>query len=215
MSKARGEGVPSGPCNTRSCHESAFGERVRYFLDTEFIEDGKTIDLISFALVPDEGYSFYKCNLDCNLGAASPWVREHVLPHLPPFGDKEWAPRAQIRDELLSYLGYPSPVHNELRGLPGSGAPPKESPEFWGYYSDYDWVAFCQLWGRMIDLPEGMPMHCLDVKQLAHELGVRKPKDIGAEQTGGQHDALRDALWTRDYYYKLRALQEQRRVEVR
>ena len=37
--------------------------------------------------------------------------------------------------------------------------------EFYGYYCDYDWVAFCWLFGKMIDLPHGFPMHCTDLKQ--------------------------------------------------
>lgn len=182
---------------------------MRYFLDTEFIEDGRRIDLISIALVPDEGKPFYRCNLDCNLGAASPWVRDNVLPHLPPFGDAAWAVRTQIRDELLSYLGYSSPVPG-FDGLPGVGHVPTP-PEFWGYYADYDWVVFCQLWGRMIDLPEGFPKYCLDVRQLAHEVGVSRPKEIGAEQTQGAHNALKDALWTRGYFRKLREVEARKR----
>lgn len=38
-------------------------------------------------------------------------------------------------------------------------------PEFYGYYSDYDWVVFCWLFGRMIALPTGFPMYCIDLKQ--------------------------------------------------
>ena len=36
---------------------------------------------------------------------------------------------------------------------------------FYGYYSDYDWVVFCWLFGKMIDLPNGFPMYCIDLKQ--------------------------------------------------
>lgn len=42
-------------------------------------------------------------------------------------------------------------------------------PKFYGYYADYDWVVFCWLFGRMIDLPEGFPMYCRDLKQLLDE----------------------------------------------
>lgn len=38
-------------------------------------------------------------------------------------------------------------------------------PEFYGYYSDYDWVVLCWLFGRMINLPKGFPMYCIDLKQ--------------------------------------------------
>ena len=37
--------------------------------------------------------------------------------------------------------------------------------EFYGYYCDYDWVVFCWLFGRMIDLPKDFPMYCIDLKQ--------------------------------------------------
>lgn len=38
-------------------------------------------------------------------------------------------------------------------------------PQFYAYYTDYDWVAFCWLFGKMIDLPKGFPMYCIDLKQ--------------------------------------------------
>jgi len=42
-------------------------------------------------------------------------------------------------------------------------------PKFYGYYSDYDWVVFCWLFGKMIDLPKGFPMYCIDLKQMFDE----------------------------------------------
>lgn len=42
-------------------------------------------------------------------------------------------------------------------------------PEFYAYYADYDWVAFCWLFGKMIDLPKGFPMYCRDLKQFFDE----------------------------------------------
>jgi hypothetical protein len=66
-------------------------------------------------------------------------------------------------------------------------------PEFWGYYADYDWVAVCQLFGRMVDLPKGWPMYCRDLKQWCDELG--NPHLPG--QTG-EHHALADAQWNRE-----------------
>lgn len=38
-------------------------------------------------------------------------------------------------------------------------------PEFYGYYSSYDHVTLCWLFGKMIDLPEGFPMYTIDLKQ--------------------------------------------------
>ena len=68
-----------------------------------------------------------------------------------------------------------------------------DKPEFWAYYADYDWVVLCQLYGRMIDLPEGWPRYCRDVKQLRDSLG-NPPL---AKQETGEHNALADALWTK------------------
>lgn len=42
-------------------------------------------------------------------------------------------------------------------------------PEFWAYFADYDWVVFCSLWGRMLDLPVGFPKYCRDLKQILDE----------------------------------------------
>lgn len=42
-------------------------------------------------------------------------------------------------------------------------------PEFYAYYADYDWVAFCWLFGKMMNLPKGFPMYCRDLKQLLDE----------------------------------------------
>lgn len=41
----------------------------------------------------------------------------------------------------------------------------KFKPEFYGYYADYDHVAFCWLFGKMIDLPKEFPMYTIDLKQ--------------------------------------------------
>lgn len=43
------------------------------------------------------------------------------------------------------------------------------NPEFYAYYANYDWVAFCWLFGKMMDLPKGFPMYCRDLKQTMDE----------------------------------------------
>ncbi len=66
-------------------------------------------------------------------------------------------------------------------------------PELWGYYSAYDHVAFCQLFGTMMDLPKGFPMYTRDIKQLCDALGnPRLP-----EQGKNEHNALADAKWNK------------------
>jgi len=158
----------------------------KYFFDTEFIEDGRTIDLVSIGMVSEDGRSLYLGNMDADFAKASDWVRENVFPHLPLREDLSckyipcfWKSRTDIRNAVLDFCN------------------PHEhgNPEFWGYFADYDWIVLCQLFGRMIDLPQGWPMYCGDVKQLADS--VQAPKLPEPENA---HNALTDARWNRDYY---------------
>jgi hypothetical protein len=157
---------------------------MRVFFDTEFIEDGRTIDLISIGAVREDGHQFYAENADCDLSRASPWVRENVLPYLR--GGIERKTRQSLRIDFQNFVG--------------------EIPEFWAYYAAYDWIVLCQLYGTMMDLPEGWPYYCLDVKQLAVSLGDPKLP----EQTNGEHHALNDALWTMKAWHYLQSLSEGR-----
>lgn len=68
-------------------------------------------------------------------------------------------------------------------------------PIFYGYYCDYDWVLFCSLFGRMLDLPKGYPMYCRDLKQMMDELNLTKEwKDMNVPGDN-EHHALADARW--------------------
>ena len=55
---------------------------MRYWFDTEFIDDGLTIDLISIGIVSEDERELYLENAHFDLGAASTWVRENVFPKL-------------------------------------------------------------------------------------------------------------------------------------
>jgi hypothetical protein len=57
---------------------------------------------------------------------------------------------------------------------------------------------FCQLFGRMIDLPKGWPMFCLDLRQVIAE--TEAPKIPAPE---GEHNALVDARWNYELYQHL------------
>lgn len=43
------------------------------------------------------------------------------------------------------------------------------NPQFYAYFADYDWVVFCWLFGRMLDLPKNFPYYCRDLKQMLDE----------------------------------------------
>lgn len=153
---------------------------MKIWFDTEFIEDGRTIDLISIGMVREDSSILYAENAECDLSRASPWVTANVVPHLT--GQR--LSRAEIAQRVKDFAG--------------------ESPEFWSYFADYDWVALCQLYGTMMDLPSGWPMFCLDVKQWAVMLG----DPMLPAQTSTEHHALADAQWTREAWEFLRATTE-------
>lgn len=142
---------------------------MKIWFDTEFIEDGKTIDLLSIGMVNEAGDHLYLESADCDRSLASDWVKENVLPHMKGGG----VSRLQIAHAVKAFAG--------------------SSPEFWAYYADYDWVVLCQLYGTMMDLPDGWPMYCRDLKQLMDDIGAEKsPIENDAE-----HNALADAVWTK------------------
>ncbi|RAV32032.1 polyadenylate-specific 3'-exoribonuclease AS [Corynebacterium heidelbergense] len=154
---------------------------MRYFYDTEFIEDGRTIDLISVGVVAEDGREFYAVSTEFNAAAAGSWVRRHVLPQLPPRSNPAWMSRAELRQALYSFL---------LPGArPGQRLPYDQRPELWAWVGAYDHVAIAQLWGDMTALPRELPRYTRELRQLWEFAG--RPKLPAPPQ--GAHDALVDA----------------------
>lgn len=161
----------------------------RVYYDTEFIEDGRTIDLISIGIVTDDGREYYAVNRDAPWKRIKrhDWLRENVLPSLPqPHGDwileapKRWP--INFMDPLVKRRDV---IAREVRDFLLDIA----DRELWAWYGAYDHVVLCQLWGSMVDLPDGIPMWTNDLRQEAERLGnPRLP-----EQPSGVHNALEDA----------------------
>lgn len=195
-------------------------EEMKYWYDCEFIEDGGTIDLISIGIVAEDGRELYMQSIGFTYHMANEWVRENVFPHLErcplsiiglqsqlrahykgqcTFEEPEkgiagayaacpWRTREQMKREILAFMDV------EQYG----------KPELWGYYSAYDHVAFCRLFGTMMDLPKGYPMYTRDIKQLCVSLGdPRLP-----EQGKGEHHALADARWNKTAWEFLKGLEK-------
>ncbi len=166
---------------------------MKYFYDTEFIEDGKTIQLISIGVVAEDGRELYLIHghAPWDRIVNNEWLRDNVMSSLPmkahqTQGDTwgwKWdrgnldfwqtRERALIADEVEEFL------------LAGDS-----NPELWAYYGAYDHVVLAQLFGPMIKLPDGIPMFTHDIMQEAHRLGV---KDQLPTQENGHHNALADA----------------------
>ena len=144
---------------------------MRIWFDTEFIEDGHTIELLSIGLIRDDGAEYYAEPAETDRSLASPWVAENVIPQLtgPVLS------RVEIARDIVDFAG--------------------STPEFWAYFCSYDWVTLCQLFGTMMDLPKGWPMWCRDLKQLAADHG--NPDLHALLPQHDEHNALADARWTR------------------
>lgn len=164
---------------------------MRYFYDCEFIEDGTTIDLVSIGVVDERGREYYAVSTGFDPDRAGGWVRDNVLPKLPPPSDRAWRSRAAIRDTLLQYLTGP-----------GDGV------ELWAWYAAYDHVALCQLWGAMPALPRVLPRFTRDLRQRWEDAGSpplpSRPPDA--------HDALADARFN---LVRWRLIEEHRAARAR
>lgn len=160
---------------------------MRYFLDTEFNEDGKTIELISIGIVAEDGRSYYAQNINADLNKANEWVKTFVIPQL-------WTGDWTVANRLtISPWRTPTEIAEEVFEFVG------EKPEFWAYFADYDWVVLCQLYGRMIDLPKSWPMFCMDLKQLCVHKGNPNLKLTGMKHLQ-EHSAIADAVWNSVVY---------------
>ncbi|MCX6470649.1 polyadenylate-specific 3'-exoribonuclease AS [Williamsia herbipolensis] len=145
---------------------------MRFFYDSEFIEDGRTIELVSIGVVAEDGREFYAVSSEFDPERAGDWVRAHVLPHLPSPSSKVWRSRRQIRDDLLNFLT-------------ASGG----DIELWAWIGAYDHVVLCQLWGSMTALPRPIPRFTRELRQHWESLG-RPPLPPSPADA---HDALVDA----------------------
>lgn len=145
---------------------------VRYFYDTEFIEDGRTIELVSIGIVAEDGREYYAVSTDFDSAKANAWVRENVLNQLPNPGSNVWRSNDTIRREVLDFL----------TAVPGN-------PELWAWVGAYDHVLLAQLWGDMTALPRVLPRYTRELRQYWEFAG----KPTLPVLPNGVHDALVDA----------------------
>lgn len=175
----------------------------RIFYDTEFIEDGSTIGLISIGMVDDAGNEFYAVNRHAPWRriADHAWLNDNVVPQLPRLhGD------ARLHMYCLSRYGRKhNPCmldfsHPDMMACPTIAQRVEnfvgtDPVELWAYYGAYDHVALSQLFGTMMGLPSGVPMFTHELMQLWEQAGQpEKPAQ------SNEHNALADARWNRDVW---------------
>lgn len=147
---------------------------MRFFYDLEFGDTSGLVTLVSIGVVAEDGREYSAVSSEFDPVAVHPWVREHVLPQLPPAAT--WKPRNTIARELEEFFG--------------------DDPVWWAWFGAYDHVALCQLWGAMPELPRQFPRITFDVRQLWDHLG--RPRLPAQER--GLHDALEDARHVKTRY---------------
>lgn len=187
---------------------------IRVFYDTEFIEDGKTIELISIGMVNSRGEEYYAVNNQINGGDANYKIRRHrflmenVIPHLPlrsfipimehALEDKGWfevdtnSPEVRSRQDIVDGVTDFLLRHNEPL-------------ELWAYYGSYDHVVMSWLWGPMIYRPKGIPMFSFDLMQYAAHKGL--DDSTFPKQEGTLHNALEDARWNKKVHEYLSSVE--------
>lgn len=184
---------------------------MRIWYDTEFIDTGTHIELLSIGMVREDGKTYYAVVQDLNLmlkaynwtSNGEYWLRNNVMNSLPV--------KVQPKDRvypLIWDMDHPdvgairirSNIGREIRKF----CTEKGTPELWAWYAAYDHVALSQLFGRMLDLPEDMPMYTMDLKQEHRRLGEPKLP----HQYGGEHNALADAQWNKVVWQYLMEYQD-------
>lgn len=197
---------------------------MRIFYDCEFIEDGRTIDLISIGMVREDGEELYLVNEEIDSwvnGEESPlyrkityhrWLMDNVVPHLPlrinrngkPMFDRD-SYHLDMDSNLVVSMRY---IRNAVRDfvLEGVDVERGDEAELWAYYAAYDHVTICQLFGPMMVLPAGFPKQTNDIQQ-EHGRLLREgkhPTGVLPEQPEGQHNALYDARWNMQAWKSLK-----------
>lgn len=173
---------------------------MKIFYDTEFIDDGSTIELISIGMVSETGEELYCINRDLSLDRLRclPWHMENTVPSLPigTVNDNkiDWLadhpdtnlimPKDEIRYQVYKFILSNKPVDSMV--------------DLWAWYGAYDHVALAQLWGPMVNLPKDVvPMYTNDLKQemsRKEKLGNSRLRfDMPMHENLTKHNALDDA----------------------
>ena len=152
---------------------------MRYYYDTEFLDTGERVYLLSIGIVAEDGRKLHLVNAEApwEMVRKNPWLMSNVVPHLNALATSEWLPRAELRTAVRDFLRSPM----------GTG-----STELWAWYGAYDHVLLMQLLshdGQFSNVPLHVPHWTNDIRQKQWEMGdVPLP-----QQSGGHHNALRDA----------------------
>lgn len=181
---------------------------MKIFHDWEFLEQGpvKPVIPISVGMVREDGAELYHVFEEVQEGEAydairtHPWLIANVVPFLPldlngaafgGTGEYAWFALNPKDNAIMPRRMIRNAVREFILSTP--------SPELWGWYSGYDHVLYSQLFGRMVDLPDGFPMWTNDLKTRTAALGIddrEMPRDPGQQVHHALADAREMAGWS-------------------
>ena len=192
-----------------------------------------TIELISIGIATEDFRKYYALNKEFDIKAAwkNEWLRENVLrpiydEHIEDLMKKLTKFQSILHDLLMfrslkkfnlntiklifeEYGKTRSEIAEEV--IEFTKVEDGSKPEFYAYYADYDWVVFCWLFGRMIDLPKSFPMYCRDIKQIMDEKSLYRATTLDCDpnypKQENKHNALDDAIWNRKLFKFLNKLE--------
>lgn len=193
----------------------------RIYYDTEFLDDGERVYLISIGMVTEDGEeSYYAVNADMPFVKIKrhSWLMGNIVPHLPgtnlraPDG-ATWEERHKVPDgvewpwelDFTSVVVKPQwVIANEVREFVLQFGATRDNPaELWSYYTAHDHVVLTQLFGPMTNAPGGFPMKTDCLQQAIEMLGI--PDSELPPEPKAAHDALADAHWHRDMGLRVQA----------
>lgn len=186
---------------------------MKIWYDTEFLEDGKTIELISIGMIREDGKEYYAVNgdMDCVRVGAHPWLKENVVKHLP--GKNESSNNWTIDNDHADVKPLPT-IRHELEAFLFEAAAVSEL-ELWSWFSAYDHVALCQLWGPMVRKPFYIPHYTNDVRQEFQRWNnPAVPGHLTQDDMPDAHNALADAKYHKRLHQFIAQLGKERYREA-
>jgi hypothetical protein len=178
---------------------------MNYFLSTESFIDKKVLEVISIALIAEDGREYYALNLDCNLLAADYQTKLDIIEPLPEKKDVSWRTQEQIKSDLLHFIhghkGHPWYSSEDVEGL-------KDDPWFdkdvriwaWSENSN-DYKSLQKFFGGEGNLPKWFPEYCNYLEEQWNWFGTSELPEKPQEAV---YSALADARWRKIVFEEIR-----------
>lgn len=169
------------------------------YYDSEFLENGVTIKFLSIGMIAEDGRELYRITNNMNTiiaAARDHWLKENVLSSFPlvhpidpayPVWDESHPDFYAINNQTTIALD----IHKFIAET--------YNPSLWAWFGAYDHVLLAQLFGKMIHLPQSIPMYTNDLMTEVERLGRPYVPQMPG-RTG--HNALSDAkevMWRRQW----------------